>query len=264
MWSRKELKERAKGRIKLNYWKAVLAALVLTVIAGGSSGGAGGAAQEFFSRDEDSYMGTELTIHGGDIYEEDGSWSDMEDELDHLDTFDTIMIASITVMILVICVVVALVIVLPVQILILNPLEVGINRFFLRNLRDKAQVKEVCFSFDNGYLNAVKTIFFRDLYTFLWSLLLVIPGIIKAYEYQMIPYILAENPDMDSKAAFALSKEMMMGNKWKAFVLDLSFLGWYILNGITLGILGIFYLNPYKAQTNAALYQAIKEEHKIV
>ena len=77
----------------------------------------------------------------------------------------------------------------------------------------------------------------------------------------MVPYILGEQPDLDRERIFELSKTMMYGNKWKAFVLDLSFLGWYLLNGITLGILGIFYLNPYVEQTGAALYQTLKSEY---
>ena len=102
--------------------------------------------------------------------------------------------------------------------------------------------------------------FFRDLYTFLWSLLFVIPGIVKGYEYRMIPYLLAEYPDMPMEDAFTISRNMMYGNKWKAFVLDLSFILWVLLSGITLGLAGIFYVDPYMAQTNAALYDAIKIE----
>lgn len=74
----------------------------------------------------------------------------------------------------------------------------------------------------------------------------------------MIPYILGETPNITKEEAFALSRIMMTGNKWNAFVLDLSFLGWYILTGLTFGILGIFYVNPYVKQTNAALYQKLK------
>jgi hypothetical protein len=91
----------------------------------------------------------------------------------------------------------------------------------------------------------------------LWTLLFIIPGIVKAYEYRMIPYILAENPHMSRKEVFAASKSMMMGNKWKAFVLDLSFLGWHILSVFTVGILELFYVAPYVYATNAALYEAL-------
>lgn len=87
----------------------------------------------------------------------------------------------------------------------------------------------------------------------------VIPGIVKAYEYRMIPYILAENPQMSYKDAFAESKRMMTGNKWKAFVLDWSFILWDILAIFTCGILMIFYVRPYQELTNAEFYHALKE-----
>ena len=90
------------------------------------------------------------------------------------------------------------------------------------------------------------------------SLLCIIPGIVKGYEYRMIPYLLADHPEMTKDEAFAASKEMMMGQKWNAFVLDLSFIGWDILSSMTFGILDIFYVMPYKMSTNAALYEAIK------
>ena len=102
--------------------------------------------------------------------------------------------------------------------------------------------------------------FFRDLYTILWTLLFIIPGIVKAYEYRMIPYILSEDPNMDKNEVFAMSKQMMTGNKWKAFVLDLSFILWDILGACTCGILHIFYIEPYKRLTDAGLYQALKDE----
>ena len=95
------------------------------------------------------------------------------------------------------------------------------------------------------------------IFTVLWSLLFIIPGIVKAYEYMMIPYLLADNPQMTKEQAFAESKRMMQGQKWKAFVLDLSFIGWYILSGLTLGILAIFYVSPYVNATHAALYEAL-------
>ena len=91
-------------------------------------------------------------------------------------------------------------------------------------------------------------------------MLFVIPGIIKHYSYRLVPYILSESPDMDTEEAFRLSMEMMDGNKWDAFVLDLSFLGWEILSGITMGILGLFYVHPYRACTNAELYAVLRDD----
>lgn len=76
----------------------------------------------------------------------------------------------------------------------------------------------------------------------------------------MIPYILAENPKIQRKKAFKLSKEMMKGNKWKTFILDLSFLGWELLSIFTFGLLNIFYINPYKVATAVELYEVLKKQ----
>lgn len=76
----------------------------------------------------------------------------------------------------------------------------------------------------------------------------------------MIPYILAENPKIQRKKAFKLSKEMMKGNKWKTFILDLSFLGWELLSIFTFGLLNIFYINPYKVATTVELYEVLKRQ----
>ena len=117
------------------------------------------------------------------------------------------------------------------------------------------------FVYKKCYGNIVKTMFFKNLYIFLWSLLFVIPGFVKSYEYRMIPYLLAEYPDMAPDEAFRISREMMTGNKWETFVLDLSFFGWNILSAITLGLTGIFYSEPYQMLTNSALYLTLKKTH---
>ena len=144
-----------------------------------------------------------------------------------------------------------------IDVFVLNPLEVGTRRFSIVNLNSEANVKEVAFGFDHNYKNVIGVMFYRDLYTFLWTLLFIIPGIVKSYEYRMIPYIMAEHPEMTKEQAFALSKQMMSGHKWKTFVLDLSFIGWEILSACTLGILSIFYVEPYRFMTNAALYERL-------
>ena len=77
----------------------------------------------------------------------------------------------------------------------------------------------------------------------------------------MISYILTDCPDMSRQDAFRISKEMMNGNKMKAFILDLSFLGWSLLAAITCGIAGVFYVSPYIAATDAELFIAIREEY---
>ena len=144
-----------------------------------------------------------------------------------------------------------------IDIFICNPLEIGGKRFYVRNLHEKAQVGNLGFAFDTNYMNVVKVMFFKDLYVVLWTLLFIIPGIIKEYEYMMVPYLLAENPQMSKDEAFAASKQMMTGNKWRAFVLDFSFIGWHILSVLTCGILEVFYVAPYVDAAHAALYDTL-------
>ena len=79
------------------------------------------------------------------------------------------------------------------------------------------------------------------------------------YEYSMIPFILGDKPTVKGKEVFKLSKQMMKGNKWRLFVIDLSFIGWEILSIFTLGLLNIFYVNPYKVATKTELYEVLKE-----
>ena len=98
--------------------------------------------------------------------------------------------------------------------------------------------------------------FLRGLFTFLWSLLFVIPGIIASYRYAMAAYILAEHPDMTASEAINASKQMMVGNKWRLFCLEFSFIGWDILCLFTLG-LGALVLNPYKEADYAAFYREV-------
>lgn len=268
MWTRKELKEKAKERLRMNYWKCILAALLLGLIGGGvgikipekilfGNRGSSSSEEEYeFEEYEDD--GPNLDEFFSSIGEKSSTFGDGE--------FDdgkgvALMVVFVTLlMVLFIFILVLLVVVLPLHILLINPMEVGIRRFFARNLKEQANIREVCYAFDHSYKNCVKVQFFRGLYIFLWSLLLVVPGIIKAYEYKMMPYILAEEPEISIGEAFVRSKFMMDGNKWKAFVLDLSFLGWYILSGMTFGILSIFYVGPYVEQTRAALYRKLKEQ----
>ena len=275
MWNRAELKGKAKFSFKRNYWKSVLISLLLALIVGGGGTGAGSFSRglsDGVSGSDESYT-DDYDYNDGDY--DDDSYDD-ESEYDiirdfsngfaegfqdgashgHSGTaFAALAIFGIT-FIIIFLILMSVVILL--DVFICNPIEVGCKRFYVRNLNESAQVGNVGFAFDNHYKNITKTMFFRDLYTILWTLLFIIPGIVKSYEYQMIPYLLAENPQMSREQAFAESKRMMSGQKWRAFVLDLSFIGWNILSAITLGILGIFYVQPYMDATHAALYEALR------
>lgn len=104
--------------------------------------------------------------------------------------------------------------------------------------------------FGQGFLQ----MFLRNLFTFLWSLLFVIPGIIKSLSYAMTPFIMAENPNLTAKEAINLSKQHMEGHKMELFCLGLSFIGWSLLSALTMGI-GSIFLNPYINAAYAAFYR---------
>lgn len=104
-----------------------------------------------------------------------------------------------------------------------------------------------------------KAMFFKELYEFFWALT-IIGGIIKHYSYLMVPYILAENPNMNSKQAITLSRKMMDGHKWEAFKLDFSFIGWNILGMFTWGILNLVFTNPYQVATFSEFYNELRKE----
>ncbi len=145
---------------------------------------------------------------------------------------------------------------------VFKPLEIGGRQFFLNNSEGRGNIDDFLQGFKVNYLNNVLTMFLRDLFVALWTLLFIIPGIVKMYAYSLVPYILAENPEMSGTEAIKLSNEMMKGHKWKAFVLDLSFLGWLLLSVLTLGLVGIFFANPYVYATDAELYKAIKADYE--
>lgn len=230
MWTRAELKDNAKKFFKYNYWKMVLVALVMTMVGGGGGGGLS------FNYSQNA--------NNEDIF-----------GLSRMSNSEAMaFLVGIMVVILVVIVIAA-----AMSAFLFNPLIVGAQRFFVVSHYRKADLNELGYAFSNSYMNVVKIMFLRSMYVFLWSLLFVIPGIIKAYEYLMIPYILAEHPDIDSGQAFAISKQMMDGNKWNAFVLELSFYGWFLLSVLTCGILSVFYVNPYVYMTLAELYVALKE-----
>lgn len=111
----------------------------------------------------------------------------------------------------------------------------------------------------NDFGRIVGTKLLQAIYTFLWTLLLVIPGIIKNYSYAMTDFILKDQPELANNAATEKSMAMMDGNKMKLFLLDLSFIGWAILCLFTFGI-GFLFLQPYVQSAHAAFYEDLKAQ----
>ena len=113
------------------------------------------------------------------------------------------------------------------------------------------------------FWSACKVLCLVGLFTWLWSLLFVIPGIVKAFSYSQAMYILAENPEIGAREAIDRSKAMMNGHKMELFVLELSFIGWHLLGAITFGIAYIWII-PYMSATHANFYNSIKATAEVV
>lgn len=140
-------------------------------------------------------------------------------------------------------------------------ISLGLSRYNLRLLDGENPGVEDLFHFfhQNMFGKAFWLKLRETIFIFLWSLLLLIPGIVKAYSYSMAGFILSENPEMTPKQAMEVSMTMMDGNKWRLFCLDLSFIGWGLLCVLTLGI-GLLWLIPYKNAAIASFYDEVSRQ----
>lgn len=239
MWNRQELKFRGKQAFQRNYGCAVGVALIMAIVSGELSSSSNGVRNyvEYTSSNGGFYSTHSMNIWNLRLFGNDGLIS-----------------AAVAGLLSLISIAFAICILL-FSVFVSNVLEVGGKKFFILNQNGRPGMGAMLEGFRSGhYGNLVLTMFLRDLFVFLWSLLLFVPGVIKHYEYLMVPYILSENPGMNREEAFLISRQMMDGQKWEAFVMDLSFLGWYILSAVTCGLLSIFYVNPYREAAFAELY----------
>ena len=138
------------------------------------------------------------------------------------------------------------------------PISVGLLRFFIISTRTEADVSELIYPYKNKCTNVIIAMLKRDVFVMLWSLLFIIPGVIKSYSYFMVGYLLAENPNMESSRAFEISKQAMEGYKMKVFSLNLSFMGWILLGLCAFGV-GIVFVIPYEQTALVGLYEDIKQ-----
>ena len=148
-----------------------------------------------------------------------------------------------------------------ISLFVLLPLAVGYSNS-MRVLLETGDNRLTNNSFSLGFgnwLHVVWGMILSTIYIFLWTLLLVIPGIIKSYSYALTPYILVEHPEMSANEAIEESMRLMDGHKFDLFYLQLSFIGWAILSILSLG-LGFFWLIPYQMTAQAAFYRDIKNE----
>jgi len=147
-----------------------------------------------------------------------------------------------------------------ITVFVAGPISVGEKRYFLEGTQYRFDINNILYGFTCGkYLNVIFTNLLVNIFTALWTLLFIIPGIIKGYAYAMTPYILAENPNIKPMQAINLSCRMTKGHKLELFVLGLSFIGWYMLGALAFGI-GTAFVVPYDRATHAQFYLALRSE----
>lgn len=145
-------------------------------------------------------------------------------------------------------------------ILVTGPMSLGAAYVILKLARtgQKIDFKDLFLGFTQDIGQNILLGLLSSLFVALWSLLLIVPGIMKAYSYSMIYYIKADHPEYDWRTCLHASQEMTYGHKMELFVLDLSFIGWYILGALCLGV-GTLWVIPYHETAKALVYEQIKK-----
>ena len=267
---RSELKVKAKAVLRKSYWRAFVVALILSLVSGRGvhvlysmdsavveiisqallleHGNHGDSVAIIGSADGPTSIFVNRTYSGA---LERPAWMERG--------MSPALVAAVVVTLL--CILVAGVIAMIFYVFITARLEVGVSRFFLRTMVQDEPIGTVWSVMDGGYGNVSKVMFRRWLYLAPWILIPVAGFFIylyKSYRYRMVPYILAENPQMEAARVFALSKQMTDGYRMDLFVLDCSFIGWICLCALTMG-LGAYFLAPYMWATGAQCYVRLSE-----
>ncbi len=227
MWSIAELKSRGKQAFRANYWQSVAVSFVMAIFAGGTASAASNRVQSTTS---------EVTVEGAGVSPEQAAF----------------LAAVVLGVIFTVGIVGSIV-----HALLANPIEVGGRRFFEKNANDPTTQFNTMFEGFQDYGRVLVTMLIRDVFILLWTLLLIIPGAMKAYSYRLVPYLVKDRPELSPMEVLAESEALMRGNRWQAFVMDLSFLGWLLLGVVTLNLGNIFWTNPYMNATDAELYRTL-------
>lgn len=239
MWDRIEIKQQGKAAFKANYWRSVLAALILTILTTGSAVISGSNSSDTNSEDT-----TNEAVNG--VTEAFNGMGDAAPLI--IGILAAIGIAFLGIGILL-------------KIFVFNPLQVGCYGFFRENAGGKFVEMDILKTGFKQYGHTFITLLLRDLFLFLWACLLIFPGIIKLYSYRMVPFILRDNPELSATEVITASRQLMNGHKWNTFIFDLSYIGWYLLGCVTLGLVNVFWTEPYRQNANAALYLTLIGEN---
>lgn len=272
MFDRKVIKEQAKTLIKRSYWMLVLV-VFLTTLLGGTIGDAGVNSVNLDTVFDNSDIDPDIDLDdqsNAGVWvpdtQPDNPWEEYATPETPFDLTELwrefagsmgmalpVLIGAFAVVILLACATA-----IAFAIFVSNIVTVGANGWMMRYWRGETPAVGDLFAGFRMYRPVLGAMFLRELLTFLWSLLFVVPGIIKGLAYSMVPYIIYENPHLTASQALKISEKMTDGAKGDLFVLKLSFIGWNILSAITGGIVGYFYVYPYMGVTYAGVYDQLK------
>lgn len=239
MWTRALLKANAKDILRRSYWRVFLACLIVSLLCGG-----------------DFNLNYRFGADSAPSGLPEGAAS-IADSAGFPFSALVPLLLPIILGVGVFALLLLLAAVLCWGILVTPVIQVGQARYLTENRSGPASLGLLFSGFTRGYWNTVGVMFFMNLKVFLWSLLLIIPGIVKSYQYRFIPFLLAENPDLTADRAFEICTMMTDGEKWNIFVLDLSFFGWNLLGLLLFGV-GVVFVDPYVKTTEAELYAAMR------
>ena len=230
MWTRDLLKTRAKEVLRIRYWTVFLGCFIAGILGGVSGGGSSSGILSNSSNLINSSLGN----------------------------IPTRIAVTVSVVFFIVALM-AFVISLVLTIFVGNVITVGLRRFAMEARTSSPGLNVIFWGFWGGrYMKIVKTMFFYTLHIALWTMLFIVPGIIRGYQYYFVPYILPENPDIDSYKILEMSNQMTNGDKGGIFGLNLSFIGWNLLGMLTCCI-GSIFLTPYVVSTDAELYAVVRE-----
>lgn len=281
MFDRPNIKQRAKDDLKGHYWIAFAVSIIVGLLTGQGGG---------FNINLN--FNTDLLANSYDYgynygYGYANGYSLGEEILTEIESLFSSAVGIVVALVVLIMMAVALAFSLVLTYFVIGPIEVGSARFFINLTRGEANFKDLLYGFQHNYRNVCKVMFRRYIYLFLWGLLALIPvfclimgaiismiggfagvvllmfglltllpalvpAMVKGYEYALIPYLLAEFSDMQLQETFAATKQLTKGHRWDLFVLELSFMGWFILGAMCFGV-GTWFVLPY---FNASMAQA--------
>lgn len=231
-----DFRQEARAALQGKWPLAILVGLVAAILGGATSGG-----PEFKINFTGGSLNANIQYAGQTIY----SWGD-----GITPGLRTFLVGGAVYLILAAIVVGVLYFVLG------SVVKVGYARFNLDLTAGETPSFETLFSYFPHWKTVAAAQLLQTVYIFLWTLLLVIPGIVAGYSYAMTGYILAEHPEFSASETIAQSKAMMEGNRWRLFCLQFSFIGWDILCALTLGI-GNLALRPYRHAAEASFYREL-------